>query len=161
MILLIVTIVLASTLSMSAPVEDHKMVVTGVTDLQFVHCRTREENMVSWEDAPLEQCTQERSCKTGRAGTEGLEGLDFRFDLCLDEENKVIWRMSCKKCWNNNTIYMYKDPITAKELKHGKMEEIKMEMEEIMAKLFFCIMSIVFNAESLFNVAIVLYDLFI
>ena len=56
---------------------------------------------------------------------------------------------------------MYKDPITAKELKHGKMEEIKMEMEEIMAKLFFCIMSIVFNAESLFNVAIVLYDLFI
>ena len=156
-ILLIVTIVLASTPSMSAPVEDHKMVVTNgitaVTDKQFVHCRTREENMVSWEDAPLKECTQERSCKTERD-----DFMDFRYDLCLDEQNYEIWRMSCTKCWNNNTIYMYKNPITTKGIKHGKIDVIVMEVG---AKLFFCIMSIVFNAESLFNVAIVLYDLFV
>ena len=152
MIILIVTIVLASTPSMSAPVEDHKMVLKGVTDLQFVHCRTREENMVSWEDAPLKECTQERSCKTGSDETP----LDFRVDRCLDEENNLIWRMLCKNCRNNNTIYMYKHHMTLEELKHGKKENM-----ELAAKLYFCMMSITLNAEYLFNVAFVFYDLFV
>ena len=145
---LIVTIVLASTPSMSAPVKDHKTFVTngitGVTDPQFVLCRTREDNMVSWEDAPLEECTQARSCKSSCKTQRCRTKLDFRFDHCLDEENNMIWRMSCKNCRNNNTIYMYKHHKTYEELMHGKYW--------IFGKIFGCVFSIVFNAEYIFNV---------
>ena len=159
---LIVTIVLASTPSMSAPSKGimgfrkDKMVVTngitGVTDKQFFLCRTREQNMVSWKDAPLEECTKERLCKTGRTG----KPLQFRFDECLDEKNYVIWRMSCNDCWNNNTIYMYKHQMTAEKLQHGKEEQMKWA-----ANLYFCTATIAFNAEYLFNIVIVLYNLFV
>ena len=153
---LIVIFVFASTPSMSASVKDHKVVVTNgitdVTDIQFVHCRTREENMVSWEDALLEKCTQARSCKTAKTGLP----LHFRIDECLDEKNYVIWRMLCNHCWNNNTIYIYKHQMTAEEMKHGWEENTGLE-----AKLYFCVATIYFNAEYLFNVAIVLYNLFV
>ena len=106
----IFTIILASTLSMSAPVKDHKM------ETEFVHCRIRKEFNI-WEDAPLEECTQVHSCIGGLVRPRG-----FRVDECLDDENYVIWRVACNNLPTNNTLYMIKYRMTAEELRFGKDE---------------------------------------
>ena len=109
---LIVTIILASTLSMSAPVKDHKM------ETEFVHCRIRKQNKFNiWEDAPLEECTQVHSCIGGLVRPRG-----FRMDECLDDENYVIWRVACNNLPTNNTLYMIQYRMTAEELRFGKDE---------------------------------------